>query len=170
MWRKKIKSLRWDVASLSANVLPAPGGHMERIRARCSQCLMKSMFVFCQQYIRFGPFPVGLLWTHMEVICWNSSAGKETGGAWDFGVWNKFERLGLGGGVCYRGCRVLGFLWEMPFKELRVRFQCFLNVRSITVTSKNKKKVWSGDYQRVQCSIRHTIIAGQTLQQCNNRS
>lgn len=32
---------------------------MESIRARCSQCLMKSVFVFRQQYILLGPLSQG---------------------------------------------------------------------------------------------------------------
>lgn len=56
---------------------PVPGEHMESITARCSRCLMKSMFVFRQRYILLGPLPMGLLQTHMGVICPHFSAGKE---------------------------------------------------------------------------------------------
>lgn len=71
---------------------------MVSIRA-CLQCLMKSVFVFCQHYILLGPPPMGLLQTHMEVICSNSSAEKEIRGStwpWDLGLGNQFEELGLG--------------------------------------------------------------------------
>lgn len=54
--------------------LPVAGEHMESITARCTRCLMKSVFVFRQQYILLGALPMGLLQTHMEVICSNSSA------------------------------------------------------------------------------------------------
>lgn len=59
---------------------------MESIR---EQRLMKSVFVFCQQYILPGLFPARLLWTHMDVICLNSLAEKEKkmggGHSWDLG-------------------------------------------------------------------------------------
>lgn len=67
---------------------------MESIRV---QCLMKSVFAFCQQYILLGLFPARLLWTHMEVICLDSLARKEKnrGHSWDFGAKNQFEGFGV---------------------------------------------------------------------------
>lgn len=73
---------------------------------------MKSMFVFRQQYILLGPLPMGLLQTHMEVICSNSSAGKEIRGGgwpWDLGAGNQFEKLGLDGVYVFRGAGNWGF-------------------------------------------------------------
>lgn len=96
---------------------------MESIRARCSQCLMKSMFVFRQRYILLGPFPKGLLRTHMEVICLNSLAEKEIRGVGiGLGIWGLeislrgWDYMSLGGTANWGFCE--------KFKELQVRFQC----------------------------------------------
>lgn len=63
--------------------LAMPGEHMESIRAPCESV-----------YILLGPFPMGLLLPHMEVVCLNSSAENQTG-KWfsEFGVGNQFDRV-----------------------------------------------------------------------------
>lgn len=75
---------------------------MESIRARCSRCLMKSMFVFRQQNILLGSVPTRLLQTHMEVICSNSSASGERnkGGGEGLGILGmeiSFEMFAMSG-------------------------------------------------------------------------
>lgn len=83
--RYKIKSLIGEMLlscqQMAAGARWAYGEH---------QSTMRSMFVFCQQYILLGPFPRGLLWTYMKVICLNSSEKNErereerSGGEWSW--------------------------------------------------------------------------------------
>lgn len=129
MWRKKIKSLWWDVALLSANVFAstrwAYGEHQSTLLTMLDEvnvCVLSAVY-------SFWPLSRGApLDTYGGNLFEFFSRERNRGSLGFRGL--KFSLRGWHwvGGLCFRGCRVLGFLWEMPIKELQVRFQCFLEV------------------------------------------